>query len=66
MDRKLRMGMIGGGNGAIHPEPYTGGSLMDNQIELVCGCFSSRPTSRWLPGGNTFYPTSGSTPRSAR
>ena len=61
MDRKLRMGMIGGGNGAFIGAIHRAAALMDNQIELVCGCFSS-----WLPGGNTFYPTSGSTPRSAR
>ena len=57
MDRKLRMGMIGGGNGAFIGAIHRAAALMDNQIELVCGCFSS---------GNTFYPTSGSTPRSAR
>ena len=56
MDRKLRMGMIGGGNGAFIGAIHRAAALMDNQIEL----------SRWLPGGNTFYPTSGSTPRSAR
>ena len=56
MDRKLRMGMIGGGNGAFIGAIHRAAALMDNQIELVCGCFSSRPD----------YPTSGSTPRSAR
>lgn len=66
MDRKLRMGMIGGGNGAFIGAIHRAAALMDNQIELVCGCFSSRPTPRWLPGGNIFYPTSGSTLRSAR
>ena len=40
MDRKLRMGMIGGGNGAFIGAIHRAAALMDNQIELVCGCFS--------------------------
>ena len=67
MDRKLRMGMIGGGNGAFIGAIHRAAALMDNQIELVCGCFSSRPDVSLASGRETtFYPTSGSTPRSAR
>ncbi|MCC2598990.1 Gfo/Idh/MocA family protein [Sphingobacterium sp. FBM7-1] len=42
-NKKLKMGMVGGGLtgfiGAIHLRA----ALMENKIELVCGCFSSKP-----------------------
>lgn len=42
-NRRLNMGMIGGGStgfiGAIHLRA----ALMENKINLVCGCFSSNP-----------------------
>lgn len=41
--KRLKMGMIGGGTtgfiGAIHLRA----ALMENMVELVCGCFSSNP-----------------------
>lgn len=43
MTRKLRMGMFGGGKGAFIGAIHRCAALMDNQIELVCGCFSSKP-----------------------
>lgn len=42
-ERKLRMGMYGGGQGAFIGAIHRAAALMDNRIELVCGCFSSRP-----------------------
>jgi len=53
-NRKLRMGMVGGGKtgfiGAIHLRA----ALMENMIELVCGCFSSDP-ERSLSSGRAYF-----------
>ncbi len=43
LNRKLRMGMIGGGPGAFIGAVHRIGACMDGQIELVCGAFSSDP-----------------------
>ncbi|MDD4226128.1 MAG: Gfo/Idh/MocA family oxidoreductase [Mariniphaga sp.] len=43
MKRKLRMGMVGGGTDAFIGAVHRLAALMDNQIELVCGCFSVDP-----------------------
>jgi predicted dehydrogenase len=43
MNRKLRMGMVGGGTDAFIGAVHRLAALMDNQIELVCGCFSINP-----------------------
>lgn len=45
-NRKLRMGMVGGGSDAF----------MDNQIELVCGCFSVDPEISKSSGLSYFLP----------
>ena len=39
--RKLRMGMIGGGSGAFIGAIHRIAAIMDGEIELVCGAFSS-------------------------
>ena len=39
-NRKLRMGMIGGGGNAMIGPIHLRAALMENDIELVCGCFS--------------------------
>ncbi|MDK2969599.1 MAG: hypothetical protein PWQ65_702, partial [Bacteroidota bacterium] len=44
MNRKLRMGMVGGGIKAFIGAVHRHAALMDNEIELVCGCFSSNPS----------------------
>jgi predicted dehydrogenase len=44
MSRKLKMGMVGGGIKAFIGAVHRHAALMDNQIELVCGCFSSNPS----------------------
>lgn len=43
MTRKLRMGMVGGGTDAFIGAIHRLAAFMDNQIELVCGCFSVNP-----------------------
>ncbi len=42
-NRKLKMGMVGGGTDAFIGAIHRLAALMDNQIELVCGCFSVNP-----------------------
>ena len=37
------MGMFGGGKGAFIGAIHRCAAFMDNRIELVCGCFSSKP-----------------------
>lgn len=41
--RKLRMGMIGGGPGAFIGAVHRVAACLDDEIELVCGAFSSNP-----------------------
>ncbi|MFZ1749877.1 MAG: Gfo/Idh/MocA family oxidoreductase [Saprospiraceae bacterium] len=43
MSRKVRMGMIGGGQGAFIGAVHRMAAALDGQIELVCGSFSSDP-----------------------
>ena len=43
INRKLRMGMIGGGPGALIGGVHRIAATMDGEIELVCGAFSSDP-----------------------
>jgi len=43
INRKLRMGMIGGGPGAFIGGVHRIAAGMDGEIELVCGAFSSDP-----------------------
>ncbi len=56
MERKLRMGMYGGGQGAFIGAIHRAAALMDNRIELVCGCFSSRPEVSLASGREYFLP----------
>ena len=41
--RKIRMGMVGGGQGAFIGGVHRIAAAIDQQIELVCGAFSSDP-----------------------
>src|SRR2546426_7282793 len=43
MRRKIRYGMVGGGRGAFIGAVHRIAAAMDQQIELVCGAFSSDP-----------------------
>lgn len=56
MNRKLRMGMVGGGTDAFIGAIHRLASLMDNQIELVCGCFSVNPEISKESGKLYFLP----------
>jgi predicted dehydrogenase len=40
---KIRMGMVGGGEGAFIGEVHRLAAFLDGRIELVCGAFSSDP-----------------------
>jgi predicted dehydrogenase len=54
MNRKLRMGMIGGGSDAFIGAIHRLAAFMDGQIELVCGCFSINPEIS-LSSGKSYY-----------
>ena len=41
--RKIRMGMVGGGPGSFIGRVHFNAAMLDGQIELVCGAFSSDP-----------------------
>jgi predicted dehydrogenase len=43
MKRKIRMGMVGGGQGAFIGAVHRMAAAIDGNIELVCGAFSSDP-----------------------
>ncbi len=52
--RKLRMGMVGGGQGAFIGAVHRAVAAMDQQIELVAGCFSRDPENTRLTGSNLY------------
>ncbi len=43
LDRKLRMGLVGGGRGAFIGRVHVTGAVLDNRCELVAGALSSDP-----------------------
>ena len=58
MRRKLRMGMVGGGSDAFIGAIHRIAAFMDNQCELVCGCFSVDPEISLSSGRTYFLPES--------
>lgn len=54
MNRKLRMGMVGGGSDAFIGAIHRLAAFMDGQIELVCGCFSINPEISVASGKSYF------------
>ena len=54
MNRKLRMGMVGGGSDAFIGAIHRLAAFMDGQIKLVCGCFSINPEIS-LSSGKSYY-----------
>lgn len=54
MNRKLRMGMVGGGRGAFIGNVHRMAANLDGKIELVAGCFSSDPEKSRLSGVDFF------------
>ena len=56
MKRKIRMGMVGGGRGAFIGGVHRIAAAIDQQIELVCGAFSSNPEKSQLSGEDFYLP----------
>jgi predicted dehydrogenase len=56
MSRKIRYGMVGGGRGAFIGAVHRIAAAMDQQIELVCGAFSSDPERSKASGADLFVP----------
>jgi predicted dehydrogenase len=56
MSRKIRYGMVGGGRGAFIGAVHRIAAAMDQQIELVCGAFSSDPEKSKDSGADLFLP----------
>ena len=54
MNRKLKMGMVGGGRGAFIGGVHRRAANLDGQIELVAGAFSSDPKKSKLSGKDFF------------
>ncbi len=54
MKRKLRMGMVGGGQGAFIGSVHRIAATMDGKIELVAGAFSSDPVRSRASGKDLF------------
>jgi predicted dehydrogenase len=54
MNRKLRMGMVGGGRDAFIGAVHRMAANLDGKIELVAGCFSSDPEKSRLSGADLF------------
>ncbi len=55
-NQKVRMGMIGGGQGAFIGAVHRIAAAIDQQIELVCGAFSSDPQRSKDSGAELFLP----------
>jgi predicted dehydrogenase len=53
-NRKLRMGMIGGGKGAFIGSIHRHAALMDGLIELTCGALSHDPENAIISGRELF------------
>lgn len=51
------MGMIGGGPGSFIGLVHFNGAVLDGQIELVCGAFSSDPEKSKIAGEQYFLPS---------
>ncbi len=56
MNRKMRMGMVGGGRGAFIGGVHRIAAAIDGQIELVCGAFSSSPEKSKASGADLYLP----------
>ncbi|OUW17011.1 MAG: oxidoreductase [Opitutales bacterium TMED158] len=54
MNRKLKMGMVGGGRGAFIGAVHRMAANLDGKIELVAGAFSSDPKKSKLSGKDFF------------
>lgn len=50
MNNRIRMGMVGGGEGAFIGAIHRMAATLDGQIEIVAGCFSSNPERGRITG----------------
>src|SRR5450759_1032562 len=50
MQRKLRMGMVGGGKGAFIGDVHRKASRLDGKIELIAGAFDINPENSLAVG----------------
>lgn len=55
-NRKLRMGIVGGGKNGFIGAIHIRAAIMENMVELVCGCFSSSPEVSKESGRAWFLP----------
>ena len=53
-NRKLRMGMVGGGQGAFIGGVHRVAATLDQQIEVVAGCFSRDPENTRITGAELY------------
>ena len=53
-NRKLRMGMVGGGQGAFIGGVHRIAATLDQQIEIVAGCFSRDPENTRTTGAELY------------
>jgi len=58
LKRKLRMGMVGGGRGSFIGGVHRMAANLDGRIELVAGCFSSKPKNSRASGADLYLDTS--------
>ena len=56
MNRKIKMGMVGGGRGGSIGVVHQMAARLDGQIELVCGAFSCDPEKSRLSGQDLYLP----------
>jgi predicted dehydrogenase len=54
--RKLRMGMVGGGRDAFIGAIHRRAAMLEGQVELVAGCFSSTPEKSRASGRDLYLP----------
>lgn len=62
MKRKIRYGMIGGGRGSFIGSVHRMAALLDGQMELVCGAFSSNAEKSIESGADLFIAANRSYP----
>jgi predicted dehydrogenase len=55
-NRRIRIGMVGGGRGAFIGGVHRIAALMDGEIDLVCGAFSSTPEKSIASGQDLMLP----------
>jgi predicted dehydrogenase len=56
LGRKLKMGMVGGGRDAFIGAVHRHAAMLDGEVELVAGCFSSTPEKSKLSAQDLYVP----------